>query len=179
MRTTFSPESASLSSFLISVVLPAPRKPEKISIFVMVSISLWVYVWGYEGTLGTPSQIRETRIVAFGSLRFPIFAPLNPAQRVRGSDPCQEPEVLGTPTSRLAAQAVYWRIDKVWDISPCWQIRAALQGRASCVLLYRSHICLRASVHTDAAHLRSLPDSRGILYTVFREKTRISGEKTK
>jgi len=44
IRTTFSPESASLSSFLISVVLPAPRKPEKISIFVMVSISLWVYI---------------------------------------------------------------------------------------------------------------------------------------
>ena len=35
IKTTFSPTYASLISFLISVVLPAPKKPEKISIFVI------------------------------------------------------------------------------------------------------------------------------------------------
>ena len=35
MRTTFSPAYASLMSFFIRVVLPAPRKPEKMSIFVI------------------------------------------------------------------------------------------------------------------------------------------------
>ena len=36
MRTTCSPEIASCKSFLIKVVFPAPRKPEIISIFVIV-----------------------------------------------------------------------------------------------------------------------------------------------
>ena len=35
ISTIFSPVYASAISFLISVVLPAPRKPEKISIFVI------------------------------------------------------------------------------------------------------------------------------------------------
>ena len=35
MSTSFSPPNASLMSFLMRVVLPAPRKPEKISIFVI------------------------------------------------------------------------------------------------------------------------------------------------
>ena len=37
MRTTCSPLNASLRSFWMSVVLPAPRKPEIISIFVILS----------------------------------------------------------------------------------------------------------------------------------------------
>ena len=37
IRTSFSPGKASASSFLMRVVLPAPRKPETMSIFVMVS----------------------------------------------------------------------------------------------------------------------------------------------
>ena len=37
IRTSFSPGYASFISFLISVVLPAPRKPEKISTFVIIS----------------------------------------------------------------------------------------------------------------------------------------------
>ena len=40
INTTCSPLYASLSSFLIKVVFPAPRKPEKISIFVMFHFSL-------------------------------------------------------------------------------------------------------------------------------------------
>jgi len=36
IRTTFWPAKDSLMSFLIRVVLPAPRKPEKISIFVIM-----------------------------------------------------------------------------------------------------------------------------------------------
>jgi hypothetical protein len=36
MSTTFWPAKDSLMSFLIRVVLPAPRKPEKISILVIV-----------------------------------------------------------------------------------------------------------------------------------------------
>ena len=35
ISTSFSPRYASAISFLMSVVLPAPRKPEKMSIFVM------------------------------------------------------------------------------------------------------------------------------------------------
>ena len=35
IRTTFSPEMASFRSFLINVVLPAPRKPDIMSIFVI------------------------------------------------------------------------------------------------------------------------------------------------
>ncbi len=42
MSTSFSPMNASAISFLISVVLPAPRNPEKISIFVIASSSLSV-----------------------------------------------------------------------------------------------------------------------------------------
>ena len=38
MRTTFSPLYASFISFLISVVFPAPKKPEKISIFVITTL---------------------------------------------------------------------------------------------------------------------------------------------
>ena len=44
MRTIFSPLYASLMSFFISVVLPAPRKPEKISIFV-IQITLCNYIF--------------------------------------------------------------------------------------------------------------------------------------
>ena len=40
IRTTCWPAKASLMSFLISVVLPAPRKPEKISILVMIQLPL-------------------------------------------------------------------------------------------------------------------------------------------
>ena len=36
MSTSFSPAYASLMSFLMSVVLPAPRKPENISIFTII-----------------------------------------------------------------------------------------------------------------------------------------------
>ena len=36
--------------------------------------------------LGALPQVRETRIIAYGSLRFPISTALNPAQRARGSD---------------------------------------------------------------------------------------------
>ncbi len=43
MRTSFSPAYASAISFLISVVLPAPRKPEKISTFTMCS-SLYINI---------------------------------------------------------------------------------------------------------------------------------------
>ena len=39
IRTTFSPAYASLISFFISVVFPAPRKPEKISILVIVQVA--------------------------------------------------------------------------------------------------------------------------------------------
>ena len=40
ISTTFSPESASASSFLIKVVFPAPRKPEIISTLVFaISVS--------------------------------------------------------------------------------------------------------------------------------------------
>ena len=39
ISTSFSPAKASAIIFLISVVLPAPRKPEKISIFVIVYTS--------------------------------------------------------------------------------------------------------------------------------------------
>ena len=38
MRTTRVPASASFNSFLMSVVLPAPRKPETISILVMMCL---------------------------------------------------------------------------------------------------------------------------------------------
>ena len=37
ISTSFSPGKASASSFLMRVVLPAPKKPEIMSIFVMVS----------------------------------------------------------------------------------------------------------------------------------------------
>jgi len=37
IRTIFSPLKASWISFLISVVLPAPKKPEKMSILVLFS----------------------------------------------------------------------------------------------------------------------------------------------
>ncbi len=37
IRTSFSPANASFKSFLIRVVLPAPRKPDTISIFVISS----------------------------------------------------------------------------------------------------------------------------------------------
>ncbi len=40
INTSFSPPNASASSFLISVVLPAPKKPEIISIFVIVYASI-------------------------------------------------------------------------------------------------------------------------------------------
>ena len=40
MSTSFSPGKASASSFLMRVVLPAPRKPETMSILVMVSSPL-------------------------------------------------------------------------------------------------------------------------------------------
>ena len=40
ISTTCWPAKASLMSFLISVVLPAPRKPEKISILVMIQLPL-------------------------------------------------------------------------------------------------------------------------------------------
>ena len=42
MRTIFSPLRASSSSFLISVVLPAPRKPEITFTFVIVEIRLFL-----------------------------------------------------------------------------------------------------------------------------------------
>ena len=41
ISTSFSPGKASASSFLIRVVLPAPRKPETMSILVMVSSPLF------------------------------------------------------------------------------------------------------------------------------------------
>ena len=40
IKTTFSPAYASLISFLIRVVLPAPKKPEKISIFILKPLFL-------------------------------------------------------------------------------------------------------------------------------------------
>ena len=40
MSTSFSPSKASFSSFLMRVVLPAPKKPEIISIFVIANPSL-------------------------------------------------------------------------------------------------------------------------------------------
>ena len=40
--------------------------------------------------VGALPQVRETRIVAFGSLRFPISALLIPAQRAHGFNPLQE-----------------------------------------------------------------------------------------
>ena len=43
IRTIFSPAYASLMSFFISVVLPAPRKPENTSIFIYLSPSLKNY----------------------------------------------------------------------------------------------------------------------------------------
>ena len=46
MSTSFSPGNASASSFLIRVVLPAPRKPDTMSIFVIVKPSFLCRVGG-------------------------------------------------------------------------------------------------------------------------------------
>ena len=43
IKTTFSPAYASLISFLISVVFPAPKKPEKMSIFV-IGYPFFIYI---------------------------------------------------------------------------------------------------------------------------------------
>ena len=45
MSTSFSPLYASPINFLISVVLPAPKKPEKISIFVILSPFVFSFIY--------------------------------------------------------------------------------------------------------------------------------------